>query len=93
MRIGAETKRAHAVEDHEHLLIHMMIVKRPSLLARRDDDKAAAKLLHADQRPELAELGGKGLVMALVGERDVGDVTDRVHRLPQHLQALTLHYP
>ena len=71
---AAEPQCAGPVEDDEQLLVDVVRMVGPGLLARRDDDEPAAELLQADERAELAELGGEVGAVAVVGEGDVGEV-------------------
>src|SRR3984893_11011831 len=76
MALVPEPILARTGEDEEHLVDHVVAMKRECALARRHDGEHAAKASRADHRRDARDLGGELLALAEILQRNVGNIDD-----------------
>jgi hypothetical protein len=76
--LRAEAQGPGAGEDHEHLLIGMVVMERPGPLARRHLGQAAAEQAGAECGPDPAPARLVSVAVGLGHQGDVGDGEDGV---------------
>jgi hypothetical protein len=66
-------------DDEEHLLVHMMTMKRICTLSWRDDDERVAEQSSAHRRAQRCILGFEFFAVLMMFERCLVEVDDRFH--------------